>query len=195
MSNTARLLMIDNFDSFVHIIVGYLRELGAEVIVERANQVTTAIRDVDAVVISPGPGTPSAATSSLQAIKECLQTGTPLLGVCLGHQALAEVCGARVERAKTLCHGEVALIEHDGSGVFAGLESPQPVGRYHSLAVVPESITAPLRVVATAEDGTVMAIAHETLPACGVQFHPESILTKAGKQMLATWLAQVSKAR
>lgn len=187
-----RLLMIDNFDSFVHIIVAYLRELGAEVIVERANQITTQVSDVDGVVISPGPGAPSDATSSLQAIGACLDTNTPLLGVCLGHQALAEVCGARVGRAARLSHGEQDLIEHDGTAMFAGLASPQPVGRYHSLAVDACTIQPPLRVVATANDGTVMAIVHETKPAWGVQFHPESILTTAGKQMLATWLAEIT---
>lgn len=194
MPTKPRLLMIDNFDSFVHIIVAYLRELGAEVIVQRANRVTTKVSDVDAVVISPGPGAPSEATSSLQAIRECLATNTPLLGVCLGHQALAEVCGARVGSAPALCHGEQALIDHDGSAMFTGLQSPQPVGRYHSLAVDPATIHPPLRVVARAEDGTVMAIVHDEKPAWGVQFHPESILTTAGKTMLATWLAQVEAA-
>ncbi|MDO5726433.1 MAG: aminodeoxychorismate/anthranilate synthase component II [Bowdeniella nasicola] len=183
--------MIDNFDSFVHIIVSYLRELGAEVIVERANARRVQITDVDAVVISPGPGTPGQAHASVAAIRECLRTSTPVLGVCLGHQVLAEVCGAKVTRAERLCHGEVDTVTHNGSGVFAGLASPLAVGRYHSLAVAPESIRAPLTITARASDGTVMGIRHTHYPAEGVQFHPESILTPDGKQMLTTWLQGV----
>lgn len=180
-----RLRMIDNFDSFVHTIVGYLRELGAEVSVERADRASTAC-DVDGVLISPGPGTPAESGRSLEAIAACAESGIPMLGVCLGHQALAHVCGGTVGRAATLMHGMQDYVTHDGTGLFAGLPQPLAVARYHSLVVT--QVPADLQVTARSTDGTIMALAHRTAPLYGVQFHPESILTEAGHELLANWL-------
>ncbi|SEA51107.1 para-aminobenzoate synthetase component 2 [Bowdeniella nasicola] len=186
-----RVRMIDNFDSFVYTIVSYLRELGADVQVVRADRAPTDPRDVDAVVVSPGPGTPEDAGVSMAAIRQCARYAVPMLGVCLGHQALGAVFGARVTHAPELMHGKADVVEHDGSGIFAGLASPLPVARYHSLAIAADSVPGELRVTGTTPSGTIMAIEHRELPFVGVQFHPESVLTEGGATLLANWLASV----
>ncbi|OKL54337.1 aminodeoxychorismate/anthranilate synthase component II [Bowdeniella nasicola] len=185
---TVRIRMIDNFDSFVHTITSYLRQLGADVEVVRADIAPTDPRDVDGVVVSPGPGTPSDAGHSIAAIKACATHRVPMLGVCLGHQALGEAFGARVTHAPELMHGKADTVTHDGTGLFAGLPSPLTVARYHSLAIDAASVPAELRVTGTSPTGTVMAIEHRELPLYGVQFHPESILTEFGAELLKNWL-------
>ncbi|MDO4889060.1 MAG: gamma-glutamyl-gamma-aminobutyrate hydrolase family protein [Actinomycetaceae bacterium] len=186
----ARLLVIDNYDSFVYTIVDYLRLLGAQAEVVRNDVVDLAsIPSYDGVLVSPGPGTPAKAGASIAAIQECADSGTPMLGVCLGHQALAELYGATVSHAPQLRHGKTSTIVHEGGGVFDGLPSPLEVTRYHSLAVEPQTISAELNVTASTADGVVMALEHARLPLWGVQFHPESVMTEGGHRMLANWLA------
>ncbi len=193
----SHVLVVDNHDSFVHTIVGYLSRLGAQVSVERND--SPALRDRvaehDSVLISPGPGNPDGAGQSLAVIGDCHERGIPLLGVCLGHQALAQWCGARIIHAPRIVHGQTSEISHDGDGLFASLPSRLHVTRYHSLAVDPASVPGELRVTArtvpTHEDpqSVVMALAHRTKPMVSVQFHPEAVLTEAGYPLLANWLA------
>jgi len=186
-----RVLVIDNYDSFVYTIVGYLRQMGAETTVVR-NDVVSAVGDVggfDGVLVSPGPGTPSEAGISNDVVRACGETGTPLLGVCLGHQALGEVFGATVAHAPELMHGKTSEVLHGGTGLFEGLPSPFTATRYHSLAVEPDTVPADLDVTATTASGIVMGLSHRTLPLHGVQFHPESVLTQGGHRLLANWLA------
>lgn len=184
------ILVIDNYDSFVFTIVDYLRLLGAQTTIVRNDVVDIeAISSYDGVLVSPGPGTPSEAGASLAAIARCAEQGVPMLGVCLGHQALGQHFGAVVGRAPELRHGKTSDITHDGSGVFEGLDSPLTVTRYHSLAVDPETVPASLRVTAETSSGIVMALAHRELPLWGVQFHPESVMSHGGHRMLANWLA------
>ncbi|MCL2090982.1 MAG: gamma-glutamyl-gamma-aminobutyrate hydrolase family protein [Micrococcales bacterium] len=188
---TIDVLVVDNYDSFVYTIVGYLRQLGASVDVVRNDalgDVEAAVRRADGVLVSPGPGAPSEAGASGQVVRACAAAGVPLLGVCLGHQVLGEVFGGSVTHAPELMHGKTSPITHDGTGVLAGLPSPFTATRYHSLAVVAGSVPAALRVTAWAH-GTVMGLAHRTLPLHGVQFHPESVLTQGGHRILANWLA------
>lgn len=185
-----RILVIDNYDSFVYTIVDYLRLLGARTEVVRNDVVDLAsIADYDGVLVSPGPGAPAAAGQSIAAIAECARTGVPMLGVCLGHQALAELFGATVSHAPELMHGRTSIITHSDEGVFAGIEDPQQITRYHSLAVVPETVPEELRVTARTDSGIIMALEHVSKPLWGVQFHPESVMTKGGHRMLANWLA------
>ncbi|GAA1410556.1 MULTISPECIES: aminodeoxychorismate/anthranilate synthase component II [Oerskovia] len=193
-----RILVVDNYDSFVYTIVGYLNQLGARTVVVRNDAVPPVgvdgrFRDddgvFDGVLVSPGPGTPAEAGQSEEVIRACAASRTPLLGVCLGHQALAEVYGATVTHAPELMHGKTSLVEHEDSGVLAGLPSPFTATRYHSLAVVPETVPAELVVTAATESGVVMALQHRDLPLHGVQFHPESVLTEGGHRLLANWLA------
>lgn len=190
MSDVTRILVIDNYDSFVYTIVGYLAQLGAETVVVRNDAVPPLAHrsGFDGVLVSPGPGTPADAGESIQVIRDCAAAGVPMLGVCLGHQALGEVFGGTVTHAPELMHGKTSQVEHDGSGVLAGLPSPFTATRYHSLAVVDGTISDELVVTARA-NGIIMGLQHRTLPLHGVQFHPESVLTEGGHRLLANWLA------
>ena len=183
-----KILVIDNYDSFTYNLVQYLGELGAEIDVVR-NDVATVdellARGVDRLVISPGPCTPAEAGISVEAARRFPEAGVPTLGVCLGHQSMVEAFGGRVVRGEPI-HGKDAEVEHDGRTLFAGLPKPLTVGRYHSLIADPD-LPGELELSASC-DGTVMAVRHSGLPAEGVQFHPESVLTPAGKQMLANFL-------
>lgn len=184
----AKILVVDNYDSFVYTIVGYLEQLGAQPVVVRNDVVPSELDDYDGVLISPGPGTPKEAGESLDVIRACAEQEIPMFGVCLGHQALGEAFGGLVTHAPELMHGKTSMIEHDGTGIFAGLPSPLRATRYHSLAVEPGTYSEDL--VANAHcDGLVMAFRHRTLPMHAVQFHPESVLTEGGHKMLANWLA------
>jgi para-aminobenzoate synthetase component 2 len=184
-----RILVIDNYDSFVYTIVGYLNQLGAETVVVRNDAVPPVAERTgfDGVLVSPGPGTPAEAGSSMQVIRDCEASGTPMLGVCLGHQALGEVFGGVVTHAPELMHGKTSQIEHKGEGVLAGLPDPFTATRYHSLAVVNDTVSDELEVTASAH-GIIMGLQHRTLPLYGVQFHPESVLTEGGHRLLANWL-------
>jgi anthranilate synthase/aminodeoxychorismate synthase-like glutamine amidotransferase len=187
------LLMIDNYDSFTYNLVQYLGELGAELSVYRNDAITVdeILRLAPAgIVVSPGPGTPRDAGVSVEVIRRCAER-IPILGVCLGHQAIGEVFGGIVERAPLPVHGKTAFIQHDGRGVFAGLPNPFEATRYHSLVVRRAGLPACLEVSAESEDGLVMGLRHRDLPVEGVQFHPESILTVSGKTLLGNFLAQL----
>jgi anthranilate synthase component II len=184
------ILVIDNYDSFTYNLVQYLGELGADLQVVRndaADASAIAARRPDAVVISPGPGTPDDAGVSLEVIRRLGPT-TPVLGVCLGHQAIGQAFGATVARAGVQMHGKTSRIRHDERGVFAGLSNPFVATRYHSLVVVRDTVPEDLEVTAWAEDGEIMGIRHRRYPIEGVQFHPESILTVEGKRLLANFL-------
>jgi len=185
--------VIDNYDSFTYNLVQYLGELGAEPAVYRNDALTVdqvAALDPAAIVLSPGPGAPAAAGITPAVIRQYAGRW-PILGVCLGHQAIGEVFGGRVGRAPRPVHGKTSWVHHDGRGVFAGLPNPFEATRYHSLVVAPESVPACLEVSAWTDDGLVMGLRHRTLPVDGVQFHPESVLTAAGKGLLANFLATV----
>jgi len=183
-----RILVIDNYDSFVYTIVGYLRQMGAETVVVRNDVPHPPVSEFDGVLVSPGPGTPAEAGSSMSVIRECAQTKTPMLGVCLGHQALAEVYGGVVSHAPELMHGKTSLVEHEGASVLTGLPSPFTATRYHSLAVENPTVPEELEVTATTASGIIMGLQHRELPLIGVQFHPESVLTEGGHRLLANWL-------
>jgi anthranilate synthase component 2 len=188
-----RLLLIDNYDSFTYNLFQYLGELGATVEVVRndAEPLEKLLaRDVDGLVISPGPGRPEAAGVSMAAVRAFGERGTPVLGVCLGHQAIGEAFGGRIVSAQRLMHGKTSLIQHEGKGVFAGLASPLEATRYHSLVIEPATCPDSLEVTARTEDGEIMGVRHRTLAIEGVQFHPESILTREGKRLLANFLAR-----
>jgi anthranilate synthase/aminodeoxychorismate synthase-like glutamine amidotransferase len=191
-----RILVIDNYDSFVYNLVQYVGELGAEPVVHRSDALTIGeLRAIapDGVLISPGPGAPAEAGLSNEVIREF--TGkVPVLGVCLGHQCIGEVFGATVVRAAQVMHGKTSEVHHDGTGVFAGLPDPLTVTRYHSLVVAPETIADDGELVVTARtaDGVVMGIAHREFPVFGVQFHPESILTEAGHDLVGNFVAMAS---
>ncbi|ROQ23320.1 anthranilate synthase component II [Gallaecimonas pentaromativorans] len=185
------LLVIDNYDSFTYNLVQYFQELGQQVGVVRNDAAT--LRELEAMgpkrlVISPGPCSPNEAGISLAAI-EHFMSRLPVLGVCLGHQAIAQALGGQVVRAPKVMHGKTSRIDHDNSGLFAGLPNPLTVTRYHSLLVEAQSLPAPLRANAWTEEGLVMGFAHRELPLHGVQFHPEAILTEAGHELLANFLA------
>jgi anthranilate synthase component 2 len=184
------ILVIDNYDSFTYNLVQYLGELGAEPRVVRNDALDVAgvaALEPERIVISPGPGTPDQAGVSLDVIRR-LGDRTPILGVCLGHQAIGQAFGGIVARAKTQMHGKTSEIRHDGQGVFAGLSNPFTATRYHSLVILPDSVPPDLEVTAWAEDGEIMGVRHRTLPIEGVQFHPESILTLEGKRLLGNFL-------
>ncbi|HWS58736.1 MAG TPA: aminodeoxychorismate/anthranilate synthase component II [Actinotalea sp.] len=189
-----RILVVDNYDSFVYTIVGYLDQLGAQTVVVRNDAVPPLAERLtyDGVLVSPGPGTPRAAGASMDVIRDCADAAQPMLGVCLGHQALAEVFGATVTHAPELMHGKTSGVAHRGEGVLAGLASPFRATRYHSLAVVdgtvPDELVVTARTDAPHGDGIIMALAHRDLPLHGVQFHPESVLTEGGHRLLANWL-------
>ncbi|MBO9312739.1 MAG: aminodeoxychorismate/anthranilate synthase component II [Chloroflexus sp.] len=185
-----RVLLIDNYDSFTYNLYQYLCELGAEVEVVRNDQITVtevAQRHPDRIVISPGPCTPAEAGISVEVIRR-LGSHIPILGVCLGHQAIGAAYGGTVVRAPMVMHGKLSPIYHNAQGVFAGLPSPFQATRYHSLVVRREDLPAELEITAWTEDGIIMGLRHRSLPVEGVQFHPESIMTDHGKQMLANFL-------
>ena len=188
-----RVLVVDNHDSFVHTLVGYLRELGADVTLIEADatdaaQLEAMLSAFDALLLSPGPGTPADAGVSIDAVRLAARIGMPLLGVCLGHQVIGAAFGTAVSEAPELMHGMVSRVTHDGSALFAGIPSPFDAGRYHSLALAESALPADVVVTARTESGTVMALAHSRLPILGVQFHPESVLTEGGYRLLANWL-------
>jgi para-aminobenzoate synthetase component 2 len=184
-----RILVVDNYDSFVFTIVGYLQQLGAECEVVRNDAVSPQDgADFDGVLVSPGPGTPEEAGVSMAMIEACAGLAQPMLGVCLGHQALGVVCGATVGRAPELLHGKTSQVLHDGSGVLAGLPSPFTATRYHSLTIDPPTLPAELVPNGHTSSGIVMGVRHRDLPLHGVQFHPESVLTRGGHRLLANWL-------
>jgi para-aminobenzoate synthetase component II len=193
MSFVPRILVIDNYDSFVYTLVGYLQQLGAETTVVRNDDVTLAeavelASARDGVLVSPGPGNPGEAGVCIELIRWCGDNSKPMLGVCLGHQALAEAYGGTVTHAPELMHGKTSQVEHEGRNVFAGLPSPFTATRYHSLAAVNETIPADLEVTARTHSGVIMGLAHRTAPLSGVQFHPESVLTEGGYLLLGNWL-------
>jgi para-aminobenzoate synthetase component 2 len=187
----ARILVIDNYDSFVFNLVQYLQQLGAECTVVRNDEVEASeAAKYDGVLISPGPGTPDKAGVSIAMINFCAEKSIPLFGVCLGHQAIGEAFGATVSRAPELLHGKTSHVIHNGAGVLANLPSPFTATRYHSLAVERDTVPAVLEITGSTESGVVMSMRHTTLPIEGVQFHPESVLTEHGHQMLANWLVK-----
>ncbi|TYB50030.1 anthranilate synthase component II [Actinomadura chibensis] len=184
-----RVLVVDNHDSFVYNIVQYLLELGADCLVKDRSDVTLAdAADADGVLLSPGPGHPADAGVCLDLVRDADRRGTPLLGVCLGHQVIAHAYGATVTRAPEIVHGSTSEIVHTGEGVFHGLPASFPATRYHSLAVAPETVRAPLEVTARTPGGVIMGLRHRTRPIEGVQFHPESILSAHGHRLLRNWL-------
>ena len=183
-----RILVIDNYDSFVFNLVQYLGQLGVDVDVRRNDEVTVdEARAYDGILLSPGPGTPEDAGVCMDVVRSCAGE-VPILGVCLGHQAIAAVYGGVVDRAPELLHGKTSLVEHHGEGVLAGLPEPFTATRYHSLAVRPDSVPDVLEVTGTTDSGVIMALRHRELAVEGVQFHPESVLTEGGHQLLANWL-------
>jgi para-aminobenzoate synthetase component II len=170
--------------------VQYLAQLGAQVTVRRNDGVDLDELDaVDGVLVSPGPGTPERAGSSIEVIRRSAERALPVLGVCLGHQAIGVAWGGVVERAPELLHGKTSLVHHDGSGVLAGLPSPFVATRYHSLSIRPDTVPAELEVTGRTDGGVIMAVRHRELPVVGVQFHPESVLTEGGHRLLANWMA------
>jgi anthranilate synthase component II len=190
------LLLIDNYDSFTYNLYQYLGELGAETRVVRNDELTVAqalALAPSSVVISPGPGNPDEAGISLDLIR-ALPPEVPLLGVCLGHQAIGQAFGGRIVRAPRIMHGKTSEIHHDGRGVFTGLPQPFTATRYHSLVIAEDSVPDCLEVSARTDDGVIMAVRHRALPQEGVQFHPESILTNAGKGLLRNFLARGGRA-
>lgn len=191
-----KILVIDNYDSFVYTLNGYLQQLGAETLVIRNDAVSVGelkslVSEFDGVLISPGPGTPVDAGVSIAMVRLALSTKIPVLGVCLGHQVIAETLGARVTHADELMHGKVSRVHHAGDPFFAGVASEFNATRYHSLAVVRDTVPEELIITAETAQGVVMALRHRELPIYGVQYHPESVLTEGGYQQLGNWLAAV----
>lgn len=189
-----RILVLDNYDSFVYTLNGYLQQLGAETDVVRndafeAADTTDRIAEYDAVLLSPGPGTPAAAGVSIDVVHAALAADKPLLGVCLGHQAIAEALGATVTHADELMHGKTSKVEHDDSAFYDGVPQPFTATRYHSLAVVDETVPETLEVTSRTTGGVIMGLRHRASPVYGVQFHPESVLTQGGYQMIGNWLS------
>jgi para-aminobenzoate synthetase component 2 len=191
-----QVLVVDNYDSFVFNLVQYLGQLGVHAQVWRNDDTRLATDDAiaqvaadfDGVLLSPGPGTPERAGASIPLVRACAAAGTPLLGVCLGHQAIGVAFGGTVDRAPELLHGKTSVVHHNDRGVLAGLPDPFTATRYHSLTILPETLPGELEVVGQTDNGIIMAVRHATLPIHGVQFHPESILTQGGHRMLANWL-------
>jgi anthranilate synthase/aminodeoxychorismate synthase-like glutamine amidotransferase len=190
-----RILVVDNYDSFVYNLVQYLGELGADPVVHRHDDLTIdeiVALDPDGVLISPGPGRPEDAGLSNEVIRRFAGL-RPVLGVCLGHQCIGQVYGGEVVRAPAIMHGKTSLVHHDGGGVFADLPDPFEATRYHSLVVAPESVPAELEVTAWTDDGVVMGLRHREHDVEGVQFHPESILTASGHDLLRNFLARTGR--
>ena len=191
------LLMIDNYDSFTYNLVQYLMVLGEEVCVRRNDAVSLSEIDrmaPEAVILSPGPGTPDDAGICVEAVRHCSGT-VPVLGICLGHQCIGVSFGGSVVNARRIMHGKVSRIEHDGTGVFAGMRSPVSAIRYHSLAVAEAGLSSDLEVTARSEDGEIMGLKHREHLTVGVQFHPESVMTPGGKRMLANFLKETRERR
>ncbi|PRI12349.1 anthranilate synthase component II [Leucobacter massiliensis] len=189
-----QILIIDNYDSFVYTLNGYLQQLGASTRVIRNDEVSTGeleqlVTEYDGVLISPGPGSPGDAGVSIAMVGLALRTGVPLLGVCLGHQAIAEAMGATVTHAEELMHGKISRVRHSGDPFFDGVAAEFDATRYHSLAVVRDTVPEVLEVTAETASGIVMALRHRELPIYGVQYHPESVLTEGGYQQLGNWLS------
>jgi para-aminobenzoate synthetase component 2 len=192
----ARILVVDNYDSFVFNLVQYLQQLGAECTVVRNDEIQpSAAADYDGVLISPGPGTPERAGIRVELVKYCAAQKIPLFGVCLGHQAIGVAFGATVSQAPELLHGKTSQVIHNGAGVLENLPSPFRATRYHSLAVEAPTLPAEIEVTGKTESGVVMSMRHRELPIEGVQFHPESVLTEHGHQMLANWLVMCGDAK
>lgn len=188
-TNATSILVIDNYDSFVFNLVQYLQQLGASCTVVRNDEITAdQASKYDGVLISPGPGTPERAGVSIEMIKYCAEHSIPLFGVCLGHQAIGVAFGATVSRAPELLHGKTSLVYHNQEGVLNDVPSPFTATRYHSLCIEKDSVPDVLEITGSTESDLVMSIQHKTLPIQGVQFHPESVLTEHGHQMLANWL-------
>jgi para-aminobenzoate synthetase component 2 len=190
-----RILVVDNYDSFVYTLNGYLQQLGAETEVVRndsfaGRDAAARIADYDAVLLSPGPGTPGAAGVSIDVVNAALEIDKPLLGVCLGHQAIAEAMGATVTHAEELMHGKTSAVTHDESPFYDGVPQPFTATRYHSLAVVDETVPDVLEVTSRTSGGIIMGLRHRSAPVYGVQFHPESVLTEGGYQMIGNWLGE-----
>ncbi len=185
-----RILVVDNYDSFVYNLVHYLAQLGAETVVRRNDEMDPGdLAGLDGVLVSPGPSTPESAGVSVPVVTECAARELPLFGVCLGHQAIGVAFGATVTRAPELLHGKTSEVHHKGVGVLAGVADPFTATRYHSLAVAQDTVPDVLEVTGRTEAGIIMALRHRTLAVEGVQFHPESVLTEGGHRMLANWLA------
>ncbi|WP_447005004.1 aminodeoxychorismate/anthranilate synthase component II [Saccharothrix isguenensis] len=185
-----RVLVVDNYDSFVYNLVQYLAQLGVECVVRRNDAVELdEVGEVGGVLVSPGPSTPDKAGRSMDVIRHCADQGVPVFGVCLGHQAIGAVWGGTVDLAPELLHGKTSVVHHNGVGVLEGVPSPFTATRYHSLTVLPDTIPVEFEVTGRTESGVVMAMRHRELPVEGVQFHPESVLTDGGHRMLANWLA------
>ena len=183
------ILVVDNYDSFVFNIVQYLQQLGAEVVVKRNDEVNAnSINEFDGVLLSPGPGTPEDAGACIEIVKAAIEKQKPLLGVCLGHQAIGAALGGKVSRAPELLHGKTSQVQHKNEGVFKDLKSPFRATRYHSLAIENPNFPNDLTITATTESGVIMGVKHKTAPIEGVQFHPESVLTEGGHRLLANWL-------
>jgi para-aminobenzoate synthetase component 2 len=184
-----KILVVDNYDSFVFNIVQYLQQLGAEVVVKRNDEVNAnSINEFDGVLLSPGPGTPEDAGACIEIVNAAIETQKPLLGVCLGHQAIGAALGGKVSRAPELLHGKTSQVQHKNEGVFKDLKSPFRATRYHSLAIENPNFPNDLTITATTESGVIMGVKHKTAPIEGVQFHPESVLTEGGHRLLANWL-------
>ncbi len=197
-----QVLVVDNYDSFVFNLVQYLGQLGVDAQVWRNDDdrlstedaIAKAASDFDGVLLSPGPGTPERAGASIPLVRACAATGTPLLGVCLGHQAIGVAFGGTVDRAPELLHGKTSTVHHANVGVLRGLPDPFTATRYHSLTILPDTVPAELEVTARTDNGVIMGVRHVELPIHGVQFHPESILTEGGHRMLANWLGYCGEA-
>ena len=184
-----KILVVDNYDSFVFNIVQYLQQLGAEVVVKRNDEVNAnSINEFDGVLLSPGPGTPEDAGACIEIVNAAIEKQKPLLGVCLGHQAIGAALGGKVSRAPELLHGKTSQVQHKNEGVFKDLKSPFRATRYHSLAIETPNFPNDLTITATTESGVIMGVKHKTAPIEGVQFHPESVLTEGDHQLLANWL-------
>lgn len=195
----ARILVVDNYDSFVYTLVGYLRELGADTLVVRNDAVslteaTGLAAEREGILLSPGPGTPAEAGLSVDLVRWAAEQSKPLYGVCLGHQAITEAYGATVTHSQELMHGKTSRVQHGAHPMFDGVPDPFTATRYHSLAAVRSTVPEELEITAETETGIVMGVAHRTAPLWGVQFHPESVLTEGGYRMLANWLESLGMA-
>lgn len=188
-----QVLVVDNYDSFVFNLVQYLGQLGVNAQVwrnddDRLSDPDAVAAEFDGILLSPGPGTPERAGASIALVRACAETRTPLLGVCLGHQAIGVAFGGTVDRAPELLHGKTSIVHHTDAGVLQGLPEPFTATRYHSLTILPETLPDVLEATGRTDSGVIMAVRHTELPIHGVQFHPESILTEGGHRMLANWL-------